>query len=98
LGNFAHQLLPGARQVAQFAWIAGGGTKLLRIKPWASKWAIHMASFFDPGRMAEFERRLGLAAGGFTSDKAVVFVCGLTATIRGVLVRLIDPGSSRKPR
>jgi ferredoxin--NADP+ reductase len=49
-------------------------------------------SFFDPDRMAEFERRLGLAAGGFTSDKAVVFVCGLTATIRGVLVRLIDRG------
>jgi hypothetical protein len=42
--------------------------------------------------MAEFERRLGLPAGGFTSDKAVVFVCGLTATIRGVLVRLIDRG------
>ena len=49
-------------------------------------------SFFDLDRLPEFERRLGLAAGGFTSDSAVVFVCGLTATIRGVLVRLIDRG------
>jgi ferredoxin--NADP+ reductase len=49
-------------------------------------------SFFDPERLQEFERRLGLAAGGFTSDNAVVLVCGLTATIGGVLVRLIDRG------
>ncbi|HEY1304314.1 MAG TPA: hypothetical protein VGF24_12225 [Vicinamibacterales bacterium] len=49
-------------------------------------------SFFDPDRLPEFEQRVGLAAGGFTSDSAVVFVCGLTATIRCVLVRLIDRG------
>jgi ferredoxin/flavodoxin---NADP+ reductase len=49
-------------------------------------------SFFDPERLPEFERRLGLAAGGFTPDSAAVFVCGLTATIGGVLVRLIDRG------
>ena len=49
-------------------------------------------SFFDPNRLPEFERRLGLAAGGFAPDNAVVFVCGLTATISGVLVRLIDRG------
>jgi ferredoxin--NADP+ reductase len=49
-------------------------------------------SFFDPERLPEFERRLGLAAGGFTSDNAAVFVCGLTATIGGVLVRLIERG------
>ena len=49
-------------------------------------------AFFDPERLPEFERRLGLAAGGFTSHNAAVFVCGLTATIGGVLVRLIDRG------
>ncbi|HKE86652.1 MAG TPA: hypothetical protein VKB50_23010 [Vicinamibacterales bacterium] len=49
-------------------------------------------SFFDPDRLPELERRVGLTAGGFTSDSAVVFVCGLTATIQGVLVRLIDRG------
>ncbi|HEU5254819.1 MAG TPA: hypothetical protein VFU28_02450, partial [Vicinamibacterales bacterium] len=47
-------------------------------------------SFFDPDHLPELERRLGLAANGFTPDHAVVLVCGLTATIRGVLVRLID--------
>jgi ferredoxin--NADP+ reductase len=47
-------------------------------------------SFFDPDRLPELERRVGLGADGFTPDNAVVLVCGLTATIRGVLVRLID--------
>jgi ferredoxin--NADP+ reductase len=49
-------------------------------------------SFFDPHRMADLERRLGLADGGFTPDRVVVFVCGLTGTIGGVVVRLIDRG------
>lgn len=47
-------------------------------------------SFFDAVRLPELERRLGLTTNGFTPDNAVVLVCGLTATIRGVLVRLID--------
>jgi len=49
-------------------------------------------SFFDPDRLSDLERRLGLAAGGFTPDSAVVFVCGLTGTIGAVLVRLLDRG------
>ncbi len=49
-------------------------------------------SFFEPDRLPELERRLGLACDGFTPENAVVFVCGLTATIRGVLVRLVDRG------
>jgi ferredoxin--NADP+ reductase len=49
-------------------------------------------SFFDPARLSDLERRLGLASGGFTPDSAVVFVCGLTGTIGAVLVRLIERG------
>jgi ferredoxin--NADP+ reductase len=49
-------------------------------------------SFFEPDRRPELERRLGLGSGGFMPDNAVVFVCGLTATIGGVLIRLIDRG------
>jgi ferredoxin--NADP+ reductase len=49
-------------------------------------------SFFETHRLPDLERRLGLAAGGFTPDSAVVFVCGLTGTIGAVLVRLIDQG------
>ena len=49
-------------------------------------------SFFEPHRLADLERRLELASGGFTPDNAVVFVCGLTGTIAAVLDRLIDRG------
>lgn len=49
-------------------------------------------SFFEPDRLADLERRLGLAAGGFTPNHVVVFVCGLTGTIAAVLVRLLERG------
>jgi ferredoxin-NADP reductase len=49
-------------------------------------------SFFEPDRLGNLEQRLDLPAGGFTPDRAVVFVCGLTGTIGTVLVRLIDRG------
>jgi ferredoxin--NADP+ reductase len=49
-------------------------------------------SFFEPRRLPDLERRLGLAAGGFTPDRVVVFVCGLTGTIGAVLIRLIEYG------
>src|SRR4030095_3846965 len=49
-------------------------------------------SFFEPHRLTDLERRLGLAAGSFNPESAVVFVCGLTGTIGAVLVRLIDRG------
>jgi ferredoxin--NADP+ reductase len=49
-------------------------------------------SFFEPDRLPDLERRLGLAAGGLTPERAVVYVCGLTGTIGEVLVRLLDRG------
>ena len=47
-------------------------------------------SFFEPHRLVDLEQRLGLAAGGFAPNRAVVFVCGLTGTIAAVLINLID--------
>jgi ferredoxin/flavodoxin---NADP+ reductase len=49
-------------------------------------------SFFESQRLLDLEHQLGLPAGGLTPDNAVVFICGLTGTIREVLVRLIDRG------
>jgi len=49
-------------------------------------------SFFDGARLDDFERRLGLPPGGFTPSNAVVFICGLTGTITGTIVPLIDRG------
>ena len=49
-------------------------------------------SFFESHRLTDLERRLGLAAGSFTPESTVVFVCGLTGTIGAVLVRLLDRG------
>lgn len=49
-------------------------------------------SFFDAHRLPDLEGRLGLTDGGFIPASAVVFVCGLTGTIGGVVVRLIDQG------
>jgi ferredoxin--NADP+ reductase len=49
-------------------------------------------SFFEPERLGDLERRLGLAPGRFTPGNVVVLVCGLTGTIRAAVVRLIDRG------
>jgi len=49
-------------------------------------------SFFAPHRLPQLEQRLGVAPGHFTPDEAVVFVCGLTGTIRAVLVQLLERG------
>ncbi len=49
-------------------------------------------SFFEPGRLDDLERRCGLPAGGFTPNNAVIFICGLTGTITGTIVPLIDRG------
>jgi ferredoxin--NADP+ reductase len=49
-------------------------------------------SFFEPHRVSEIERRLGLTGLGFTPESAAVFVCGLPGTIGAVLSRLIDYG------
>ncbi len=49
-------------------------------------------AFFDGARLAEFEHRLGLPAGGFTPANAIVLICGLTGTITGTVIPLIDRG------
>jgi hypothetical protein len=49
-------------------------------------------SFFDPGRLADLERRLGLVPGGFSPANVVVYVCGLTGTISATVTRLVDRG------
>ena len=48
--------------------------------------------FFEGARLAELEKRLGLPAGGFTPKSAVIFICGLTGTISGTIIPLIDRG------
>lgn len=49
-------------------------------------------AFFEGARLDDLERRLGLPAGGFTPKNAVIFICGLTGTITGTLLPLIDRG------
>jgi ferredoxin-NADP reductase len=49
-------------------------------------------AFFDGARLADLEQRLGLPRGGFTPDNVVIFICGLTGTITGTVVPLIDRG------
>ena len=49
-------------------------------------------AFFDAARLDELERRLGLPHGGFTPKNAVIFICGLTGTITGTLIPLMDRG------
>jgi len=49
-------------------------------------------AFFDGARLADFEHRLGLPTGGFTPKNAIVLICGLTGTITGTVIPLIDRG------
>jgi ferredoxin-NADP reductase len=49
-------------------------------------------AFFDGARLGDLERRLGLPPGGFTPDNVVIFICGLTGTITGTIIPLIDRG------
>lgn len=49
-------------------------------------------SFFESARLPDLETRLGLPPGGFTPDSAAVYVCGLTGTISGTILPLIDRG------
>jgi ferredoxin/flavodoxin---NADP+ reductase len=49
-------------------------------------------AFFDGARLDDFEKRLGLPPGGFTPKNVVIFICGLTGTITGTIVPLIDRG------
>lgn len=49
-------------------------------------------SFFEPARLADLEQRLGLPPGGFNPKNVVIFICGLTGTISGTIIPLIDRG------
>jgi ferredoxin--NADP+ reductase len=49
-------------------------------------------AFFDGARLADLERRLDLPPGGFTPKNVVIFICGLTGTITGTIIPLIDRG------
>ena len=49
-------------------------------------------AFFEPGKLGDLEKRLGLAEGGFTPNNVVIFICGLTGTITGTIIPLIDRG------
>ncbi|HTL35373.1 MAG TPA: hypothetical protein VL326_19725 [Kofleriaceae bacterium] len=49
-------------------------------------------SFFDSGRLDDLEKRLGLPPDGFTPKNVVIFICGLTGTITGTIIPLLDRG------
>lgn len=49
-------------------------------------------AYFAGPRLADLEQRLGLAPGGFTPTTAAILICGLTGTITGTVVPLIDRG------
>jgi len=49
-------------------------------------------AFFEGARLTDLEQRLGLPSGGFTPKNVVVYICGLTGTITGTVVPLIDRG------
>jgi ferredoxin/flavodoxin---NADP+ reductase len=48
--------------------------------------------FFEGARLADLEKRLGLPPGGFTPENVAIFICGLTGTITGTIIPLIDRG------
>ena len=49
-------------------------------------------AFFAGARLDDLEKRLGLPAGGFTPKNVVIYICGLTGTISGTVIPLIDRG------
>ena len=49
-------------------------------------------AFFDGARLEDLERRLGLPPGGFSPKNVVIYICGLTGTITGTIIPLIDRG------
>ena len=49
-------------------------------------------AFFDGARLDDLEKRLGLPIGGFNPKNVVIFICGLTGTITGTIIPLIDRG------
>lgn len=49
-------------------------------------------SYFEPTRLRELERRLGLPEGGFTPENAVILICGLQGTIGMTITHLCARG------
>ncbi len=49
-------------------------------------------TFFDNEKLGDIERRLGMAEGELTPERAVVYICGLYGTIHCTLVRLMRRG------
>jgi ferredoxin/flavodoxin---NADP+ reductase len=47
-------------------------------------------AFFEGARLTDLESRMGLPPGGFTPKNVVIFICGLTGTITGTIIPLID--------
>jgi ferredoxin--NADP+ reductase len=47
-------------------------------------------AFFEGARLTDLESRMGLPPGGFTPKNVVIFICGLTGTITGTILPLID--------
>jgi ferredoxin-NADP reductase len=74
-------------------------------RPKDTGWTAHsgrVEAFFDSAgrggshgadsRLAELEHRLGLPPGGFSPKNVVIYICGLTGTISGTIIPLIDRG------
>ncbi|MCA9676091.1 MAG: hypothetical protein H6708_14625 [Kofleriaceae bacterium] len=49
-------------------------------------------AFFEPARLVDLEKRLGLGEGGLTPKTAAVLICGLQGTIGSTLTSLIPRG------
>jgi ferredoxin--NADP+ reductase len=49
-------------------------------------------AFFEGGRLDDLEKRLGLPPGGFNPKNVVIYICGLTGTITGTVIPLLDRG------
>jgi ferredoxin--NADP+ reductase len=48
--------------------------------------------FFEGARLDDLEKRLGLPPGGFNPKNVVIYICGLTGTITGTVIPLLDRG------
>jgi ferredoxin/flavodoxin---NADP+ reductase len=47
-------------------------------------------AYFEPARLTDLEKRIGLPPGGFTPQNVVIYICGLTGTITGTIIPLFD--------
>lgn len=48
--------------------------------------------FFEGSRLDDLEKRLGLPPGGFNPKNVLIYICGLTGTITGTVIPLLDRG------